>query len=192
MDSSRSTDIHQVQDWPITATLSEPDCQVPTQYDLQTRVWGNSKLQASHLRKSANPFPSNRSFSALGDLASSVEQVHTKAAEFLMAYFQALWIHTLDDIYSKLDPGTQEFIVSLSVPVDFSCIVQNRLRHVAWAAISFCGGASQVAEIILVGQMEASMLYALNVEHRLELFPKGPSIAIKVLSFSFCYITQKP
>ncbi|KAM0550337.1 hypothetical protein ACHAPJ_009008 [Fusarium lateritium] len=175
-DSSTPDEIHQIHDWPHAAAISASDGQVPTQYDPETREWGNPRLQAARLRESANDSQKNY-FSPLEDLGSSVDQIHKQAAELLTSYLGTLWNHAVNKIFAKTGPWTLEFILSISISVNFSSDVQKRLIRAARDAIAQNG--AQVFDINLIGPMEATVLDALRAQYRLQQFARGPSVVIK-------------
>ncbi|KAF4447232.1 hypothetical protein F53441_9219 [Fusarium austroafricanum] len=176
-DFSNPDEIYQIQDWPHADAMSASDSKVPTQYDLETRVWGSPRLQAARLRKSGNDSQKN-CFSVLEDLCNSAERTHKRAAEFLTSYLGTLWNHAANEIFAKTGPWALEFSLSLSIPVNFFLDVENRLMQAAWDAMAR-SGASKPVKISLIGQMEATVLNVLMAQKRLEQSARGPSIVIR-------------
>ncbi|KAF5612420.1 chitin synthase activator [Fusarium subglutinans] len=176
-DSSNPYEIYSIHDWPHAATISTSNGQVPTQYDLETKVWGSPRLQAARLRKSVN-IPPKSCFSALEDFCSSVEPTRTQAAVFLTSYIRSLWSLAVHEIFSKTQLWDLEFILSLAIPVYFSWDVKSRLLRVAYDA-TVQNDASQVVQINAVGQMQAAVLNSLKAQYRLDLSVRGPSIVME-------------
>ncbi|KAF5249275.1 hypothetical protein FANTH_5356 [Fusarium anthophilum] len=176
-DSSNPYEINSIHDWPHAAAISASDAQVPTQYDLETKIWGNPRLQAAGLRKSVN-IPPKSCFSALKDFCSSVEPTCKQAAGFLTSYIRSLWSHAVREIFSRTRLWDLAFILSLAIPVYFSSDAKNRLLRVAYDA-TVQNDASQVVEINVVGQMQAAILNSLKAQYRLDRSARGPSIVME-------------
>ncbi|RKL38811.1 hypothetical protein BFJ72_g6941 [Fusarium proliferatum] len=180
-DSSNPYEIYAIHDWPHAAAFSGSDDQVPTQYDPETKVWGDPRMQAARLRKSVNTRQEN-CFSALEDLCSDVEPTRKQAAGFLTSYIGALWSHTVREILWKTEDWDLEFILSLSAPVYFSWEVENRLLRVARDAMAR-NSASKVVEVNVVGQMQAIILNSLKDQYRVDRSARGPRIVLGVFFF---------
>ncbi|KAF5685175.1 chitin synthase activator [Fusarium circinatum] len=176
-DSSNPYEIYPIHDWPHAAVISASDGQVPTQYDLETKVWGNPRSQAARLRKSVDE-PQKNCFSALEDFCSSVESTRKQAAGFFTCYIRSLWSHAVHEIFSRTQLSDLEFILSLAIPVYFSSEVNNRLLRVAYDA-TVLNDASQVVEINGIGQMQAAILNSLKAQYRIGRSARGPSIVME-------------
>ncbi|KAF5966272.1 Hsp70 chaperone protein [Fusarium bulbicola] len=176
-DSSNPYEIYSIRYWPHAAADLASDAQVPTQYDLETKVWGNPRSQAARLRKSVDE-PQKNCFSALEDFCSSVEPTCKQAAGFLTSYIRSLWSHAVREIFSRTQLWDLAFMLSLAIPVYFSSDAKNRLLRVAYDA-TVQNDASQVVEINVVGQMQAAILNPLKAQYRLDRSARGPSIVME-------------
>ncbi|KAG4263049.1 hypothetical protein FPRO03_10412 [Fusarium proliferatum] len=176
-DSSNPYEIYVIHDWPHAAAISASDGQVPTQYDLETKLWGNPRMQAARLRKSVNIAQKN-CFSALEDFCSGVEPARKQATRFLTSYIGTLWNHVVHEILSKTEGWDLEFILSLSIPVYFSWEMENRLLRMARDTTAH-NGASKVVEVNAIGQLQAVILNSLKDQYRLNRSARGPSVVME-------------
>ncbi|KAJ4227275.1 hypothetical protein NW759_004645 [Fusarium solani] len=146
--------------------------QVPTQYDPETRVWGNPILQAARLRESTNTHRQT-CFSLWKDLSSSLDQVRDQALRLLEAHVRGLWVHFLSKLADEA-LGYFNLVVSLALPLGFPWDSHDRIRDMVWNVVDGrTDGFYRLIRVDLVEPMDAAILNALRAQHQREQTPGG-------------------